>query len=281
MRPNTNYKGRALGGFWGLAVGDALGAQVEFLQPGTFPPVTAMVGGGHFNLKPGQVTDDTMMAILMARSLDEKNGFDPIDMMNRFLAWYESPECFDIGNTIRRSLEAYKYEREPFQGRDRAVFSGNGSIMRIYPSLLWTMYMPDEEAFKIVWDITRLTHASDIVRKETEVMFHLIRRIMKEGSKTKEEFLSGIEIPSVPKNSGFISDTLGAALWGFKNSSTFEEGLLKVVNLGGDADTNGAVYGQIAGTWYGSSGISMDFMGKLQHKAEINQLALRMLSPNR
>lgn len=282
MKPNMNYKSLALGGFYGLAVGDAIGAQVEFKQPGTFPPVIGMIGGGPFNLKPGQTTDDTSMAILMAQSLDEKNGFDPEDMMNRFLEWYESPDCFDIGHTIKRAIEDYKYERNPFQGIEDDNLSGNGSIMRIYPSLLWTMYMPDQEAFKIVWDITRLTHASKIVKKETEIMFHLVRRIVRDMDlRTKQELLADIEIPSVPKNTGFVTDTLQAALWCFKNSTSFDEGLLKVVNLGGDADTIGAVYGQIAGAWYGHSGIPTEYLEKIEHRKEINRLALMMFAPNR
>src|SRR5512137_1285638 len=102
------------GALIGLAVGDALGTTVEFGPAGTFAPLTDIVGGGAFNLKPGQWTDDTSMALCLAESLVEMNGFDALDQMNRYLNWYENGylsstgKCFDIGNATRQALEKFK-----------------------------------------------------------------------------------------------------------------------------------------------------------------------------
>lgn len=264
---------RALGGFLGLAIGDALGAQVEFKRPGTFDPVREMKGGGIFKLRPGQITDDTQMALIMARSLLEFNQFNPNAMMDDFLAWKESSECFDIGNTIREALERYQETGEPFQGLEGLEFSGNGSLMRLYPSVLWSLKFADTDAFQLVWDISRLTHASPIVLRETQTMFTLLRRCFQERPPTtKIDLFQGFTYPLNPASTGYVADTLDCALWAFMESDSFEEGLLKVVNLGGDADTAGAVYGQIAGSWYGIKGLPERFLEKLEVKGEIEKL---------
>lgn len=266
---------RALGGFLGLAIGDALGAQVEFKRRGTFPDVKEMTGGGPFGLRPGQTTDDTEMAILMAQSLIEKRGIDPVDLMSRWLYWYHSPECFDIGNTIREALDRFQYEGQPFQGLNQEDKSGNGSIMRLYPAILWGLELSEEKAFEIAWDVSRLTHGSDLVRKTTRDFYVLIRKLL--NGISKEEALKGIEINDHPQSTGFVVDTYECALWGFSQSSSFEDGLLKVVNLGGDSDTAGAVYGQIAGSHYGKEGLPNRFLKKLEGVSLIEDLTMKLL----
>ena len=84
MDPLDRYRGCLLG----LAVGDALGTTLEFRPPGTFAPITGMVGGGPFNLEPGEWTDDTSLALCLAESLIEKRGFDPVDQLERYVRWF-------------------------------------------------------------------------------------------------------------------------------------------------------------------------------------------------
>jgi ADP-ribosyl-[dinitrogen reductase] hydrolase len=269
---------QALGGFLGLAIGDALGAQVEFKAPSTFKPVKEMTGGGFFQLRPGQITDDTTMALIVARSLIRNNAFNPIEVMQDFLNWKLSDECFDCGISITEALHRFGYEGEPFQGLEGDEYSGNGSIMRLYPSILWTLSKPESEAFRLVWDMSRITHASGLVRTETQKMFTLLRRIFKHGQSLKKvDLIEGMTYPFEPISTGFVCDTFDVALWGFMESESFEEGLLKVVNLGGDADTAGAVYGQIAGTYYGKRGLPERFLAKLEPRNEIEQLTLQIL----
>jgi hypothetical protein len=130
---------RYRGALLGLAVGDALGTTLEFKAPGTFKPVTDMVGGGPFGLKPGQWTDDTSMALCLAESLIEKRGFDPKDQMDRYCRrWKEgylssTGTCFDIGITVRTALAHYLRTGEPFAGSTDPFTAGNGSLMRLAP----------------------------------------------------------------------------------------------------------------------------------------------------
>ena len=269
---------RALGGFLGLAIGDALGAQVEFKAPGTFPKVTEMTGGGVFNLRPGQITDDTTMSILAARSLIECNGFNPHHMMGLFSKWSSTHDCFDIGNTIQDAIYAYTRTREPFQGIDDLALSGNGSLMRIYPGILWTLSMDETEAFKLVWDMSRLTHGSHIVKEVSLDFFRILRRILLSPVEIrKEEALSMIPVETNPQSTGYVVDTFNTAIWGLDSSNSFEEGLLKVVNRGGDADTAGSVYGQLAGSLYGVSSLPERFIKHIKEAREIEGLVQEML----
>ena len=123
----------------GLAAADAVGTTLEFKPPGSFAPISDMVGGGPFRLEPGQWTDDTSMALCLAASLVEKRGFDPADQMDRYLRWYEegymssNGRCFDTGNTVRDALHHYQQTGGPFSGSTDPYSAGNGSIMRLAP----------------------------------------------------------------------------------------------------------------------------------------------------
>ncbi|MCX7635479.1 MAG: ADP-ribosylglycohydrolase family protein, partial [Syntrophales bacterium] len=141
---------RFCGCLLGLAVGDALGTTVEFQPPGSFPPLTAMVGGGPFQLKPGQWTDDTAMALCLAESLITCRGFDPRDQMERYVRWWQegylssTGTCFDIGNTTRRALTAFLQTGNPMSGPTESSAAGNGSLMRLAPVPMFYTAQPKE-----------------------------------------------------------------------------------------------------------------------------------------
>ena len=109
MELKNKYRGSLLG----LAVGDALGT-LEFKALGTFTPITQMLGGGKYELKPGQWTDDTSMALCLAESLIECGGMDLVDQMERYVRWWEegylssTGECFDIGITVCSALTRFQ-----------------------------------------------------------------------------------------------------------------------------------------------------------------------------
>jgi ADP-ribosyl-[dinitrogen reductase] hydrolase len=132
----------------GLAAGDALGTTVEFKAPGSFFPLTDMVGGGPFALEPGEWTDDTSMALCLADSLIQKQGFDPRDQMERYFRWYRegymssNGRSFDIGNTTRTALEKFEATADPFSGPTGPRAAGNGSIMRLAPVPFCTPTFP-------------------------------------------------------------------------------------------------------------------------------------------
>ena len=277
----------------GLACGDAVGTTVEFEAPGTFSPVEDMVGGGPFSLKAGQWTDDTSMALCLAESLIEKNEFDPADQLTRYIAWWKrghlssTGSCFDIGSTVTRALMKYQVSGEPYCGQTDERSAGNGSIMRLAPVPMF--YSNDVAAgIERCGDSSRTTHGLDDCVDACRYFGGLIMGALQ--GETKEMLLSASysplddkwltnplsekinniavgsfkhKKPPEIKGSGYVVASLEAALWAFYNSETFEQGCLMAVNLGDDADTTAAVYGQIAGAFYGVNGIPLRWREKL------------------
>jgi ADP-ribosylglycohydrolase len=159
IETHERYRGCLLG----LAVGDAVGTTLEFTAPGTFTPMTDMVGGGPFHLEPGQWTDDTSMALCLAESLIERRGFDAVDQLDRYVRWYRqghlssTGKCFDIGNTARGALEEFEHRRRPDSGPTHAKAAGNGSIMRLAPVPMFFRARP-AEAIERSGESSRTTH---------------------------------------------------------------------------------------------------------------------------
>lgn len=296
------YRGCLLG----LAVGDGLGTTLEFKRPGTFTPITEMVGGGPFNLKAGQWTDDTSMALCLAESLIECRGFDLVGQLTRYYRWYRdghlssTGRCFDIGNTTRTALEVFERTRSPFPGSTDPRSAGNGALMRLVPVPLFFARDP-KEAIERSGDSSRTTlgarEAVDACRYFAGLIVGAIQGC------SKDELLSprfcpvpGLwtEAPLAPKiaavaagsfkakdppairGTGYVVDCLEAALWAFHRSHDFREGALLAVNLGDDADTTGAVYGQLAGAYYGEQGIPDAWRAKLAHREVIERYADRL-----
>jgi len=149
----------------GLACGDAVGTTVEFHRPGSFKPVEDMLGGGPFRLEPGQWTDDTSMALCLAESLLEKNGFDPVDQMQRYVKWRltghlsSNGRSFDIGNTVLDALIQFEETGEPSCGSTDPYSAGNGSLMRLAPVPLFFARDP-LRAVQMSADSSRTTHGA-------------------------------------------------------------------------------------------------------------------------
>jgi ADP-ribosyl-[dinitrogen reductase] hydrolase len=165
MISTIDLEDRYLGAMLGLACGDAVGTTVEFCARGSFTPVVDMVGGGPFDLKPGQWTDDTSMALCLAESLLEKGAFDARDQMGRYLNWWHwgylssTGTCFDIGRTVRDALARFEAAGEPYCGNPDPSTAGNGSLMRLAPAVLFAYRMPDA-LLRIAADSSRTTHGA-------------------------------------------------------------------------------------------------------------------------
>lgn len=164
-KQQSRYRGAMLG----LAAGDALGTTLEFSFPGSFEPIDDMIGGGPFGLKPGQWTDDTSMALCLADSLIESNGFDAKDQMQRYVRWFRdgymssTGVCFDIGNATRSALQRFESDRNPYSGSTDPSFGGNGSLMRLAPVPLAFASDP-QHAIHEAGESSRVTHgASDVI----------------------------------------------------------------------------------------------------------------------
>jgi ADP-ribosyl-[dinitrogen reductase] hydrolase len=149
----------------GLAVGDAVGTTLEFKSPGSFTKIDDMVGGGPFHLAVGEWTDDTSMALCLAESLIERQGFDPIDQLERYTRWSEhghlssNGRVFDIGSTVRTALAKFARTREPFCGSSDKWAAGNGSLMRLAPVPLFYIERP-QEAIELSGESSRTTHGA-------------------------------------------------------------------------------------------------------------------------
>jgi len=299
MELRDRYRGALLG----LAVGDALGTTLEFKRPGTFAPITDIVGGGPFGLKAGQWTDDTSMALCLAESLIECPGFDPVDQLTRYCRWYReghlssTGRCFDIGNTTRAALHQFEQTGKPFPGSTDPQSAGNGSLMRLAPAPL-CFFSDPRTAITMAGESSRTTHgareAVDACRHFAGLLVGVLQGRPKDGLLSVHFCpVTGLwkKVPLAPKiaavpagsfkakdppairGRGYVVDCLEAALWAFHRSETFRDGALRAVNLGDDADTTGAVYGQLAGAYYGEDGIPASWRAMLAHRDRIEGYA--------
>jgi ADP-ribosylglycohydrolase len=288
---------RYRGALLGLAVGDALGAPLEFMRPGTFDPVTEMLGGGPHGLMPGEWTDDTSMALCLAESLIERQGFDAVDQLDRYVRWWQYGHlsstglCFDIGITTSAALEKFQATGQP-SGISDADAAGNGSIMRLAPvPMFYSKSMDDAVEFAAQSSAT--THAADEPVSACRYLASVIVRALWGSSKedvlappTGDDLSDAIKRvaygtfrifnPPQIRGSGYVVESLEAALWAFHNSDNFADGLSRAVNLGEDSDTTGAVYGQIAGAFYGAHTIPRQWLNSLAHRDLIIDYADRI-----
>ncbi|HOU41596.1 MAG TPA: ADP-ribosylglycohydrolase family protein [Promineifilum sp.] len=301
----NDLKARYRGCLLGLAVGDAVGTTVEFSPPGSFAPVADMVGGGPFRLQAGEWTDDTSMALCLAESLLERDGFDAADQMDRYLRWYRhghlssNGRCFDIGNTVSSALRRYEQTGDPWAGSTDAYSAGNGSIMRLATVPLF--FAADAtRAVAMSGESSRTTHGAPACVDACRYLGGLIVGALR--GEPKDTLLSPRYCPAGAEpwagldpdiaaiadgsfarrsppdivGSGYVVRSLEAALWAFHRADSFEEGCLLAVNLGDDADTTAAVYGQLAGAFYGEAGIPARWCARLAQGALITGFADRL-----
>jgi len=299
--PEPSTESRYLGSLLGLAAGDALGTTVEFSRPGSFDPVTDIVGGGPFGLKPGEWTDDTSMALCLAESLLETGGFDPIDQLERYGRWWRTGHlgsngrCFDIGIQTRDALARFEKTHEPSPGSTDPEKAGNGSIMRLAPVPLF--FARDvEAAIEHSGESSRTTHgaprAVDACRYLGALIAGAVRGVPKEQLLSEGYWEWGALHPEIDevrrgsfrrrqppeiRGSGFVVRSLEAALWALEHTPDFRDGACRAVNLGDDADTTGAVYGQLAGAIYGVGAIPPAWCSILARRETIEDYARRLL----
>ena len=299
MNTIARYRGALLG----LATGDAVGTTLEFTTPGRFTPIEDMVGGGPFHLQPGQWTDDTSMALCLADSLIACRGFDPVDQLRRYVRWWHkgylssTGSCFDIGGTVSQALHTFEQTGRADSGVTHGHAAGNGSIMRLAPVPLYYARAP-AEAIRQAGESSRTTHGvAEAVDACRYLGALLVGAVL---GASKAELLSARYSP-VPdlwtaaplcpaidtiaagsfkarhppdiRGSGYVVHSLEAALWAFYHTSTFREGCLRAANLGEDADTTAAVYGQLAGAFYSDEGIPAEWRARLAERALIEQYA--------
>jgi ADP-ribosyl-[dinitrogen reductase] hydrolase len=290
---------RFLGCLLGLAAGDAVGTTVEFSKRGSFEPVTDMNGGGPFSLQPGQWTDDTSMALCIAASLLETGGFDARDQMERYWRWLEqgymssTGSCFDIGGTVYKAMQRFVESDDPFSGSTHPLSAGNGCIMRLAPVPMF--YVNDHDAaVHYSAESSRVTHGAAECLDACRLLGSQLVRALNGAS--RDELLfgnSGLKL-TAPKilelaagsfadktdqqirGSGYVVESLEAALWCFLNTESYRDAILKAANLGDDADTTAAITGQLAGAFYGVGAIPVDWLDKLAGRQMIEGIVLEL-----
>lgn len=292
---------RARGALLGLAIGDALGTTVEFEAKDSFAPLTGIVGGGPFRLKPGQFTDDTSMALCMGASLLER-GFDLRDQMERYIRWYEhgymssNGVCFDIGVATRAALREFEKTGNPEAGSFNPHSAGNGCLMRLAPVPIYWM---DDAALAVEHSErqARSTHQAPECISVSRMFGEILVRALQ--GQTKEAVLSPPVLAGVLEDriaaigqglyrsksreyingTGYVVQSLEATLWCFFNTDNFKNCVLMAANLGDDADTTAAQAGQLAGAFYGEGGIPADWLAKLVMREEIGMMAEQLARP--
>jgi len=312
-----DLKSRALGSMMGLAVGDSLGAPLEFKYRGDHDILTEMLPGhGLFDREAGQWTDDTSLALCLAESLDEKGRSDPKNQLEKYCSWWYDNHlsCYestvpDIGSTTKSSLEDFRDQGTLVSKLSDPKFSGNGSIMRLAPIPVFFNYSL-HDCVNYSAESSETTHSSPESRSSCAFMGAFIWKALQ--GITKEELFSeyiGLQgilglhdsLKNLPtdnlKNiskgayktkdeddilsSGYVVHTLESALWSFYTTDTFEEGMIRAVNLCGDADTIGAVYGQIAGAYYGLEAIPQRWLDALWYPELIEEKTTKLLIDRR
>ena len=296
----VEQQARFRGCLLGLAAGDAVGTTVEFRPRGSFEPLTDMIGGGPFNLRPGQWTDDTSMALCLGYSLVETGRFDPDDQMQRYLRWWRegylssTGVCFDIGNTISDALRRYRETGDPYSGSTSPWSAGNGCIMRLAPAPMF--YWRDQAlAVHYAAESSRTTHGTaeclDACRLFSSILFKALAGLPKEAVLFDNEDLDPLadKIQAIAdgayrsktrdqiRGSGYVVESLEAALWCFLHTGNYRDAVLAAANLGDDADTTSAICGQVAGAFYGQSAIPAGWLDRLAMGQEIAELADRLL----
>lgn len=264
---NNEKNDRIRGMLWGLLVGDCLGSPAQFMDMDSFPQITEMMPCRHFNTPAGYWTDDGAMALCIMESAARCQKYVLEDIANNFIRWYDEgflsslDYAFDVGTATVMGIHGLKRGilRNGFEDSQ-----GNGSIMRFAPSLLL-----DNGDNRIIHEVSDLTHDSCKVRETVDLMTDICRTHLS-GSKTQHQ--SEYSCREKVNNSGWCVSTLQAALWAFHSTDSFEEALIAAVNLGGDADTIGAVCGQIAGAYYGYSAIPERWLAAIKDREKLDKL---------
>lgn len=305
-----DFESRLKGGILGLVVGDALGVPVEFMSRHKLQekPVSDMIGYGAHNQPAGTWSDDSSMTFCTVESLCK--GYNLKDIADNFVKWrYESHwtpygVVFDIGITTTKAIINYQNLQNPHRsGLTDERSNGNGSLMRILPMAFYLKDHTIESRFNIVKEVSSLTHAH--IRSViscfiyTELAIELLNHnnrftAFKHATNTVSEYLKTINIDAKEyarftrvlnrdilhmeersiQTSGYVIDSLEASLWCFFTTDSYEEAVLKAVNLGSDTDTTACITGGIAGIYYGDELIPKKWTKKIARENDINSLIL-------
>jgi ADP-ribosyl-[dinitrogen reductase] hydrolase len=268
---------RAVAAYLGLAIGDALGATVEFMTPreiaAQYTVHDTVRGGGWLRLKPGQVTDDTTMALALGGAILQAGQVDALAAARAFDDWMRAKPV-DIGNTVRRGLLHFRAtgiaETTPSEHD-----AGNGAAMRVLPVALATLGQSEAQVRAACRVQAHVTHNNVLSDAATECLALMVQDALHGAD--RDQLHQQRAIPLITQHpefefrnmtprsnpSGYVVETLHAVFQAFFGTSTFRECLVDVVNRGGDADTTGAIAGMLAGALYGQEALPKNWLTAL------------------
>jgi len=269
-------KSRAIAAYFGLAIGVALGATVEFMTPreirALFGTHDEICGGGWLRLKPGQVTDDTTMSLALGQSILTTGKVDELAVAQAFDGWMRAKPV-DIGNTVRRGIVHFRTSGVP-QVPPNEHDAGNGAAMRVLPVALATLGRPEAAVRDACRTQAHVTHNNPLSDAATECLALMVQDLLQGASRT--DVLHGRVVPLIDQHpqfefrqrprdnpSGFVVETLQAVFQAFFETENYRDCLLNVVNRGGDADTTGAIAGMLAGALYGPEALPTRWLKSL------------------
>jgi len=295
---------RFLGSLLGLAVGDALAAATQFRKPGSFSVVGDLLGGGPFELPRGGWTDDTAMALVLADSLLESPGFDAHDQVRRYLRWQKegylsaTGQCVGITASVSRALATASYRRLPFAGSHDPDQPDKEVLSRIVPAVMY-FFADAAAAVHQAVQSARITNQAPVALDCARVLAAMLHQALAGRDKLSilrpdEALLATATLKPVVRailegsyarkappaitGGGTVTEALEAALWAFHTSRDLRSGMLQVVNLGEDSDVAAAIYGQLAGAFYGVTAIPGNWRNSLIRKDLIEETSDRLLT---
>lgn len=288
---------RARGAMLGMAIGDAVGTTLEF-QARDAGHVSDMVGGGPFRLAPGQWTDDTSMALCLADAMIADGAFQPRSFARLLVHWYRDGynsvlgHCFDIGNATRTAIEGHEGSDGRWQGNTAPHTAGNGSLVRIAP-LAIACRSSLQQTWRLAAAQSRVTHAAPDAMTCCQLFAMQMHHALRGGSRetvlapkiaslsSRAQIINAGEYRDKTRqqirSSGYVVDTLEAALWSVWHTDSFADAVLLAANLGDDADSVACVAGQLAGAIYGASAIPLRWLDKLAWRDAIGGRADQLL----
>lgn len=273
---------RCIAAYLGLAIGDALGATVEFMTPTEirheYGVHREMTGGGWLRLKAGEITDDTEMSLALGDAILSAGKVEPVSIATAFSDWMRGKPK-DIGNTVRRGIVQFRRTGQTAmpEGEHDA---GNGACMRCLPVAIATLRQSLPEVVQASRLQAHITHHNPLSDAGTECILHMTQAAILGEPLAELEILAQQLAQRFPvfeyrksqrdNPSGYIVDTLQAVFQALFATDSFEAALLDVVNRGGDADTTGAILGMVAGAYYGLDGIPTRWLQALDNPTRLH-----------
>jgi ADP-ribosyl-[dinitrogen reductase] hydrolase len=288
LDPETLIAARAMrerfvGALLGLAVGDAVAQATQYRRPGTFTPVGDMIGGGPFDLPRGAWSDDTAMALCLAESLLQRNGFDARDQVQRYRRWQQegylssTGQCLGITANTARSLAMAQWRRVVFPGSHDPEQLDPEPLSRIAPIALYFLSSIDATQTQAA-DASRTTCQSPSVLEACRLLGRALHAALSGHTKAKILAEGGVPPASAPPTNNSAATALATALWALHSTDNFRDAILAAVNVGGNSDVVASVCGQLAGAHYGFSAIPPSWRNGLIHKDLIESYADQLLA---